>query len=198
MTDERASRPPGPIDRIARFADGRSAVAVVTVWAAAEAIAFPIVPDVLVGLLVLAAPRRAVVLFTAVLVGAVAGSLVLYAFASTAPDAATSMVLGVLGVRPAMFDEALVRLASGEPWRMAGFGPGTPLKVDTLAWALDGQGPVGLVVGVVVNRITRVLPVILVSALVGVVAPRQLRRWAWPAILVYAGFWLAVYASYLR
>jgi 1-acyl-sn-glycerol-3-phosphate acyltransferase len=198
VTDPRASRPLGPIDRIARFADGRSAVAVVTIWAAAEAIAFPIVPDVLVGLLVLAAPRRAVILFGAVLAGAIAGSLVLYAFASAAPDPATAMVLGVLGVRPAMLDEAVVRLAAGEPWQMAGFGPGTPLKVDTLAWALNGQGPLGLVVGVVVNRVTRVLPVILVSALVGAIAPRQLRRWAWPVIVVYTGLWIAVYAAYLR
>ena len=69
-------------------------------WAMAEALVFPIVPDVLVCLLALAAPRRAVVLFLAVVVGALAGSYVLYAIAVARPDVATAMVLAVPGRPP--------------------------------------------------------------------------------------------------
>jgi hypothetical protein len=54
------------------------------------------------------------------------------------------------------------------------------------------------VLGVVVNRVTRVGPVVLVAALVGSVAPRALRRWAWPVIAGYAALWIAVYVAYLR
>ena len=189
---------PGPFVTLERVASAPIGWRLVAVWALAEAIVFPVVPDVLLCLLVLAAPRRVAILFLAVLAGALAGSLILYAFAVVAPEAARSMVLAVPGVRPEMLAQATVRLAGGDPLGMAGFGPGTPLKVDTVAWAMGSGGPVGLALGVVVNRVTRIGPVVLVAFAVGRLAPDALRRWQWPVIAVYVAAWLALYAVYLR
>ena len=189
---------PGPFLTLERVANEPIGWQLVALWAFAEALVFPVVPDVLLCLLVLAAPRRVVVLSLATLGGAVAGSLVLYALAVAQPDLARTIVLAVPGVRPAMLDQAIALLASGDLTGMAGFGPGTPLKVDTVAWAAGAGGPLGLAVGVVVNRVTRIGPDVLVAFAIGWLAPNLLRRWQWPVIAIYAALWLTVYVLYLR
>ncbi|MDP9483132.1 MAG: hypothetical protein M3P84_07925 [Chloroflexota bacterium] len=187
----------GPFSALERWAGRPIGWWLVAGWAMAEALVFPIVPDVLLCLLVLAAPRRVVVLFLAVVVGALAGSYVLYAIAVARPDVATAMVLAVPGVRPEMLAEAVALMATGDPTAMANFGPGTPLKVDTVAWAMGSGGPGGLAIGVVVNRLSRVGPVVLVAAAIGWLAPNALRRWQRPVIGGYAALWLVFYAWYL-
>jgi hypothetical protein len=187
----------GPFSTLERVATQPVGWWLVAVWAFGEAIWLPVVPDVLLGLLVLAAPRRAGALFLAVLAGSLLGSFVLYGIAIVSPDVAWTIVLGVPGVRPEMLGQASQILAGGDPLPMAQFGPGTPLKVDTVAWALGSGGPVGLAIGVVVNRVTRVGPVLLVTAAIGWLAPGTLRRWQWPVIAVYAGLWIVTYVLYL-
>jgi 1-acyl-sn-glycerol-3-phosphate acyltransferase len=191
------SRHVGPFSALERWAGLPIGWWLVAGWAMAEALVFPIVPDVLACLLVLAAPRRVVVLFLAVVVGALAGSSILYAIAVARPDIATAMVLAVPGVRPEMLAEAVALMATGDPTAFVAFGPGTPLKVDTVAWAMGSGGPVGLAMGVVLNRLTRVGPVLLVAAAIGLVAPNALRRWSWRAIGLYAALWLVFYAVFL-
>jgi 1-acyl-sn-glycerol-3-phosphate acyltransferase len=78
-----AAAPPARPDslvriRVARLARSRWGVAALAGWAAAEAFSWPIVPEFLVGILVLAVPRRAPVLaVTAVLASTAAGVLAL-------------------------------------------------------------------------------------------------------------------------
>ena len=125
---------PGPFSTLERVAQKPIGWWLVAIWAFAEALWLPIVPDFLLCLLVLAAPRRAGALFLAVVAGSMLGSLVLYAAAVAAPEVVRTIVLAVPGVRPEMLDQASTLLAGGDPIRMAGFGPGTPLKVETVAW----------------------------------------------------------------
>ena len=73
------------LDDLARFANGRGGPLAVFLWALAEAIALPVIPDVLLGLLLLAAPRRFVILFASLCLGSLAGSLVLYALTMADP-----------------------------------------------------------------------------------------------------------------
>ncbi len=61
--------------RVAGLAGSRAGIAVVAGWAAAEAFSWPIVPEVLVGLLVLAAPRRAPVLAATAVVASTAAAV---------------------------------------------------------------------------------------------------------------------------
>lgn len=182
---------------IERFGLTRWAVALVVAWAFAEAIVLPVVPDVALDLLALAAPRRGLGLFVVALVASVLGSLVLFALASSAPDEARRLVLAVPGIGQPMLDAASAAVAGGAPWSIAHFGPGTPLKVYTVAWATGPGGVVPFAVGAVLNRLTRILPVLLVAAAAGAVAPGWLRRHGRLVVVGYAAAWVALYVAYL-
>lgn len=196
-TDPALGPPGAPFARLEHFAAGRAAVVLMAVWAFAEAIAFPVVPDVGLLLLALVAPRRTLALFLAVVIGSLAGSAVLYVAALAAPDTASSLLLGIPGINQAMLSSARAAVAAGDPLSIAGFGPGTPLKVFTVAWATGPATPLALAAGVVLNRVTRIGPVLVACALLGWLAPALLRRLDRWVLLVYAAVWVVVYALYL-
>jgi hypothetical protein len=187
----------GILDRLAGIASSRRGVLLVAAWAFAEAIALPVVPDIALGLLALAAPRQVLRLFLVLVVAALAGTAVLYAVATAAPDAAYALLTSLPGIDAAAVDIARGTVAAGDPASVAGFGPGMPLKVYTLAWATGPATPVALALGVVLNRVTRVGPVVLALAILGRLAPGFLRRHERLVVGVYAAAWVATYALYL-
>ena len=187
----------GVLDRIAGVAADRRGVILVGSWAFAEAIALPVVPDIALGLLALAAPRHALRLFVVLVVTALAGTAVLYAVAVAAPDAASALLTALPGIDAATLDAARQAVAGGDPTAVAGFGPGMPLKVYTVAWATGPASPAALALGVVLNRVTRVGPVVLALAVLGRLAPAFLRRHERLVLVVYAAAWVAVYVLYL-
>ena len=176
----------GVLDRIAGVAADRRGVILVGSWAFAEAIALPVVPDIALGLLALAAPRHALRLFAVLVVTALAGTAVLYAVAVAAPDAASALLTALPGIDAATLDAARQAVAGGDPTAVAGFGPGMPLKVYTVAWATGPASPAALALGVVLNRVTRVGPVVLALAVLGRLAPAFLRRHERLVLGVYA------------
>jgi membrane protein YqaA with SNARE-associated domain len=185
-----------PFARLEALARGRGGLLLVGGWGFAEAVLFPIVPDVALGLLVLVVPRRLPVLFGALVAGALAGSAALYAASLAAPDVVASALLALPGIPPEMLAEARVAVADGGLLSMTLQPPGTPLKVYTWAWAVDANGPAGLVGAIVVNRIVRILPAALVLAVVGRVAPGLLRRFDRLVLAGYAVVYVIAYAIY--
>ena len=185
------------MDAIARFervADRDATVVAVGVWAAAEAFFFPIVPDVGVCLLALAAPRRATRLFLAVVVGALIGTVVLAIVATRAPDAVHAMLLAIPGIDASMLADTDRSIAREGILGFVQFGPGAPLKVDTAAWIAHGGDALGLVAGAIVNRLTRVGPPVLAAAVVGSLAGSWIRAHQRTTLVADAAFWFAVYA----
>jgi hypothetical protein len=181
------------IDALARMARGRLAAAIVAAWGFGEAIVVPLVPDLLLLPLVTAAPRRALALFGWTLVGAIAGSLVLSAITLSDPAAGRGIVLGVPGIRPDIIEAAEAAVAGGDPLAMVHLGPGIPLKVYTVAWWAGSVAPLApYLVGVVANRIVRIGAAIAIFALLGLLAPRWLRRHERLALAGYVVFWLGV------
>jgi hypothetical protein len=187
---------PNALDGVGSFARRPDAAVAMAVWAAAEAIMLPIVPDVGLCLLVLATPRRTVVLFAAVVIGAIAGTLAMAAFAQEAPDAARALLLSIPAIDPALLASADRALARDGVAGFAQFGPGVPLKVYTVEWLAHGGDIVGLLVGTVLNRITRIGPALIVAAVVGQLADRRLRRHPRATLATYAAFWIVVYVAY--
>jgi hypothetical protein len=183
--------------RIERFADRPAGSFAMAGWAAAEAIVLPVVPDVGLCLLVLAAPRLVTRLLLAVVAGALAGTLVLAAMATTSPDAMRGMLLTLPGIDPTTLSEVGSALATQGTVAFAQFGPGPPLKVFTLEWVGQGGEPAGLLVGTIVNRITRIGPVVIVAAMFGWRFGRWLRERAGPVLLAYGAAWIVFYAGYL-
>ena len=184
------------LDRVAGVAAGRAGVVIVAAWSFAEAIALPIVPDIVLDLFGLAAPRRTARLFLVSVLGSLAGTVVLFAVATALPHVAESLVLAVPFIDQPMLDAARITVSRGDPVSMALFGPGTPLKVFTVAWTLGPGSLGGLLVGAVLNRCTRILPALLVATGLGALAPAWLRRHDRLVCVLYAAAWLAVYVSY--
>ena len=195
--DESASKSaPHELERVGHFARRPGAVLVMTIWAAAEAIVLPIVPDVGLCLLVLAAPRRTLVLFAAVVTGAIAGTLVMAAFAQQAPDAARALLLSIPAIDPPLLASADQALARDGVAGFAQFGPGAPLKVYTVEWLAQGGDIAGLLVGTVLNRITRIGPALIVAAVIGQLAGPWLCRHSRATLAAYVAFWILVYVAY--
>lgn len=185
----------GWLDRIGRFAGGRAAIVLVALWSFAEAILLPIVPDVALNVLALAAPRRAPVLFAVSIVASILGTAVLFAFAVSQLATAQSLVLGLPAIDQPMLDAARATVAAGDPASLALFGPGTPLKVFTVAWASGSGTALGLLVGVVINRLTRIGPYVLGAMGVGALLPSLLRRYDRLVLALYALGWIVVYVD---
>ena len=187
---------PNALERVGLSARRPAAVATMGIWAAAEAIVLPIVPDVGLCLLVLAAPRRALVLFGAVVVGAIVGTLVMAAFALGAPDAARAVLLAIPAIDPVLLASADQALARDGVLGFAQLGPGAPLKVYTVEWLAHGGDVAGLLIGPVLNRITRIGPALIVAAVIGQFAGSWLRRHSRLTLAAYAAFWILVYVAY--
>jgi 1-acyl-sn-glycerol-3-phosphate acyltransferase len=168
----------------------------VAAWAFAEAIAFPIIPDVAIGLLALVAPRRTLPLFAVLVAGALAGTAVLYALTLAAPDGVEAMLLALPGISETTLATARETVAGGNPTSIALVGPGTPLKVYTFAWATGPATPIALALGAVLNRITRIGPGLLALAALGWFAPAFLRRHDRLVLAVYTTAYAVGYALY--
>ena len=180
------------IEAFARLAAGWPARVIVAAWGFGEAILLPLVPDLLLYPLVLAAPRRAIPLLGWTVAGALLGSLVLSAVTLSDPAAGRGIVLRVPGIHQPMVESAELAVRDGDPLAMVHVGPGTPLKVYSIAW-WEGSGTApGYVLGVLANRLVRIGPGILLFACLGVLAPTWIRRHAWLVVAAYLAFWAVV------
>ncbi len=182
------------IDRIERFAASPAGLATMALWAAAEAIALPVVPDVGLCLLALAAPRQAARLFAAVVVGAVAGTLILALLTAVAPDEVRAMLLALPGIDGSLIGEASSQLQRDGVLGFVQFGVGPPLKIYSNEWLGLGRDIPGVVLGAVLNRLTRIGPALLVAGGAGVFLAAAIRRHDRATIALYAAFWIVLYA----
>jgi membrane protein YqaA with SNARE-associated domain len=184
------------------FAASATAGLLLAVWAMGEAIVLPVVPDVLLGILVLAAPAQSPMLFAITVAAAVAGALVLWALLRHRPGLARRLIeaqpaLGESGLR-----EASDRLARRGPLRgFAQLGAGLPLKAYLAALArlapATGYGPVAAYA--LVNRVARIGPPTVAFALAAPLVA-QLGAGVDPALFgaVYFLGWGLFYAGYWR
>lgn len=166
-------------------------------WAAAEAIVLLVVPDVGLCLLALAAPRLLGRLFLAVIVGALAGTLLLAALAIATPETMRAMLLFLPGIDAATLVDVDLALTSNGIAGFAQIGPGPPLKAYTVEWVGQGGDLPGLLIGTIVNRFTRIGPVVLVAATIGWGLGGWLRGRERPILLAYAVAWIVFYVVYL-
>jgi membrane protein YqaA with SNARE-associated domain len=185
------------IDAVARFADDRRAAWLLAGWAAAEAIFLPIVPDVGLALLVLGRPQRAVPLYAAVIVGGVVGSVVMHGLVAADPAAIERLLLTVPGIDASMLADVERRIGTDGIAAFGQVGPGTPLKAWTAGWAETDGNVAGAIGGAVLNRLTRIGPVVVAAWVAGRLGGGWLRHHERLAIGLYAAFWILVYALLL-
>lgn len=185
---ERPRRPDSALRRrVAVVAASRAGLALVAAWAVAEAISWPLLPELLLAALVAAAPGRGVRLTLAAAGASIAGGLLCWQLAAagvTPPEPFTT---------PAMHDTASRQIAtegaaamrhqplSGTPYKVYAVAAGHA-RVDPLAfaaWSLATRGVRIVVVGLAVTGIARL--------------GRRLRRFYTPYLLgLGAGFGLGL------
>lgn len=174
----------------------------------AEAIVFPVPPEVMLAPMSLAQPRRALWFATLSLAGALAGALVGYMLGHFAFAAVQPLIewLGWVQKIDAQVSH-LREVVAESPWRafwllvLAGFTP-IPLKIFTWASGIVGIPLLPFLASMLVGRGKRVYLVAGAIRLGGPRAEAALRRWIEPlgwvamAILVLLVVWVIWRAKY--
>jgi 1-acyl-sn-glycerol-3-phosphate acyltransferase len=172
-------------DRAAAWAGSPAAVAAMAIWAVAEALAWPVIPDFLLLPLVVLAPRRWMHLFAAALAGSLLGGALSYA---VGPTGAGAMLLdhAPLVTEP-MVAEAGARLAGdGASALLSQPLAGIPYKVFSYQAAEAGVAGGEFIAFSALARGARLLAVAVAGALAG--------RWLRPLWERFGAHALALYA----
>lgn len=173
-------------ERTLAWARHRNAPALLALLSFAEAVFFPVMPEVMLAPMALSQPRRAFRFATLSLVGSMAGAVVgyllgHYAFELVKPLFAS---LGWLERIDAQV-ESLRAIVQESPWQafwilvLAGFTP-IPLKIFTWASGIVGVPMLPFLAAMLVGRGKRVYLVALAIRLGGERAEAALHRWIEP------------------
>jgi hypothetical protein len=183
---------------IAALATSPVVLILLAAWAVGEAIALPIVPDVGVGLLALATPAALAWPLAVVIVGGVAGALILARLRWSQP----AMVRRLLVAQPGLGAHGLAAARDrirrvGARRAFAQFGPGLPLKawVDAQLELHPGTNAPELATLALINRLTRIVPVVVAFTAIGLVI-RPLGLSANLVVAVYVLGWVAFYGVF--
>ena len=166
-------------------------------WGLAEATAAPIVPDVGLGFLALATPAALGLPLAAAITGGVAGTLVLVVLCRRRPETVDRMLAVQPGLGAAGMDEASRRIATRGGTAFAQVGPGLPLKAYVVAYLRDrpDTSVASIARLALVNRLTRIMPVVAAFAVLGALA-RPLDLDIALVAVVYVLGWSIFYAAF--
>ena len=171
-----APRDPGLRRRVAGFATSRWGLAFVVAWAIGEAVVWPLVPELAVFALVLAAPRAGLRLVPAAVLASMAGGLLTLGLAAhgAAPDAplVTDRMREQVRVQTAAEGAAAVR---HQPLA------GIPFKVYAAQAGRSGVSPGPFLASALTHRGLRIAGVGTLCTLAGVALRRRPQRY--PAVL---------------
>ena len=177
--------------------DSRASILLSGIWGAAEASVFFVVPDVWLGLVGLLAPRRAPAAFGALLIGAAVGSSILFGISRAAGPAVEAYQASLPGLSAAELAGARDELAERGLGAMLGLPlQGYPLKVGVHAAAQLGFPFADVVLFSLLNRLVRVGPYVLVTAVAGVLVARWIHARPGLALALYTATWSVFYAWY--
>jgi membrane protein YqaA with SNARE-associated domain len=169
---------------VAAFARSRFAVGALVAWAVAEALAWPLIPDLFLLPLVVLAPARWKQLFVAALAGSLLGGMASYAAGPT--DSGRSLLAKAPLVTERMVSEAGDRLEQGgAPALLTQPLAGIPYKTFSYQAAGAGVGFGEFVAFSAVARGARFLVIALLGALLG--------RWFRPVWERFGGHVLVLY-----
>lgn len=187
----------GPLyERTLAWARHRRAPAFLTGISFAEAIVFPVPPEVMLAPMCLAQPKRGFWFATLSLIGSLAGALIGYALGHFAYEAIKPLLTALGWIERIDRQVAELReIAANSPWQafwllvLAGFTP-IPLKIFTWASGIVGVPVLPFMASMFVGRGKRVYLVALAIKLWGPRAEATLRRYiepiGWGAMLLLA------------
>jgi len=170
-------------------------LAAALVWGFAEATLFFIVPDVLLTLVAVIAPRRAVAATLAALAGAMAGGALMHRYAAADPAAARALVDAVPAVTGAVVDRARALLAGGLFEGMVrGSVSGLPFKIFAVETGAEGGGLGVFIAAALPARALRFALAVTVTRTLVLTVFRSVPHRG--QIAIWAAFWIVLYAVY--
>lgn len=185
----------GPLyERTLIWARHRHAPALLTGLSFAEAVVFPVPPEVMLAPMALAQPRRAYWFSTLSLLGSLAGAVVGYALGHFAYELVKPLFAALGWIDKIEAQVSYLReVAAQSPWKafwilvIAGFTP-IPLKIFTWAAGIVGVPLLPFLAAMAVGRGKRVYLIALAIRLGGVRAEAALRRYIEPIGWAAMGF----------
>ena len=158
---------------VARFAGSRTALWVLGLWAFAEALVWPLLPEFALAVVAVAAPKRSGRLIAATAIGSVAGGAVMYGLAArgiTLPAALTTPRMHATVARDFAADGAAAvaqQPASGIPFKVYGAAAGhahvgiaqfVAASIPARAWRITAAGVLAGAFGAATHRLRRWYP----------------------------------------
>ncbi|MDP3984037.1 MAG: hypothetical protein Q8Q52_03405, partial [Acidimicrobiia bacterium] len=168
-------------------------------WGVAEATLFFIVPDVIVGVLALFRPRRAMAAAGAAIAGALVGGVLLYLVATWLGPELRDVIEAVPGIPLEMVTHAQGELvADGGAALVLAPLSGVPYKIYAAEWSIRGWGLPALLAWTVPARALRIVPVALLAAGLGSIVRRWLMKQPGLWLGGYGLIWIIFYIFYFR
>jgi hypothetical protein len=165
-------------------------------WGVAEGTLFFIVPDLVISLAALYAPRTALRHLFAVVAGSLVAGTGMYLWASVDPAGAVGMVRRVPFVAPAMFDRVGADIANLGAWALCK-GPLSGIPYKIYAVLSPGSIPLGaFLLASVPARLERLVVSWTVFSVAGMVMRRPLLRHGALGPILHGLYWVMIYVQY--
>jgi membrane protein YqaA with SNARE-associated domain len=191
------SRPSLLYVRVVQHTASRASPITAFVWGLAEATLFFIIPDVYLGFVALFNWRRSLLGTAAAVVGAVLGGAIMYILAASQGSAIDQLIDHVPLINPQLIHTVSENMQeSGLSVMINGPKQGIPYKVYAVQAGLQGHPFVSFLFFTIVARLTRILPLTLFFAAVGIVLKKFIQRRTMLVIGAYALVWISIYISY--
>lgn len=175
----------------------RFGVLLAALWGFAEATLFFVVPDVVVGMVGLFHPRKAIAAGLAAVAGACIGGALLFLVGDSVGDDVRAIMDAVPAVNLGMLEQARSELVEhGAKALMSGPGQGIPYKLYVAEWSLQGGGLVPLVLWTIPARAIRIVGFGLLMAAGGWFLRSRVAKRPAAWAVAYVATWGAFYAYY--
>ncbi len=183
--------------RFEQHGDSTLSFAIAFIWGLAEATLFFIIPDVYLGLVALFNWRRGLWTPMATVSGAVVGGAIMYTLAANNGEAMAQLL-----TRIPLIDSTMVR-SVGEQLQAGGLiamviGPlqAIPYKIYAVQAGQQHLPFIPFLFITIPARLERILPVVVASAVVGVVFKKHIQRYTTLILAAYGLLWAAIYVTY--
>lgn len=176
---------------------GRFGLVLAAVWGFAEATLFFVVPDLVVGLIALHHPRKALWAGVAAVAGACFGGALLQVMASQIGDDLRGVMDAVPWIYPVMLDQAHDALVEDGGMAIVNApSQGIPYKLYATEWALLGRSLPSLVLWTIPARAIRIVGFGIVMGIAGWLFRRSIEKRPGAWLLAYAAAWSVFYAVF--
>jgi membrane protein YqaA with SNARE-associated domain len=183
--------------RVAQHTATVASLAIAFVWGLAEAMLFFIIPDVYLGFVALFNWRRGLLGTATTVVGAVLGGAIMYTLAASHGSAMDRLIDHVPLISPRIIQTVSENMQeSGLRVMINGPKQGIPYKVYAVQAGQQAHPFVLFLLVTVLARLTRILPLTLFFAAVGVVLKKFIQHRTLLVSGAYALVWISIYVSY--